>query len=97
MEECRSCPHLSEIQELQRDATRNSEQHREFYKRFADNEKAIAVSDERYTNLVALITKIDVAVSELKEKPGKKWDSISIHIITCAITLIMGLLFGKYL
>ena len=57
-EDCKNCPYEAIIEELRRDATRNSEQHREFYNRFNEQEKAIAISEERYNNLLTCITEV---------------------------------------
>lgn len=96
MENCSvNCPYKSQIDELKRDSQRNSEQHREFYKRFNDVEKAQAISDERYNQILTLVTKIDASVDELKEKPGKKWDSMVIKIIGYVVTAVLAYLLAK--
>lgn len=87
---CASCIHEAEIQELKRDSERNSQAHREFYNKFAEQGKAIAISEERYNNLLQLITEIKTSVNELKDKPSKKWDNMSSYVATSVIGLILG-------
>lgn len=89
---CGSCIHEQEIAELKKDAERNSTQHREFYNRFFENEKSMAISEERYNNLLALISEVKTALNELKDKPAKKWDSISTYITTTIIGAVLGFL-----
>lgn len=90
MADCLNCPYEATISELKRDAERNSSQHREFYNRFAENEKAMAVSDERYTNLLTTMIEVKGAVNEIKDRPAKKWDSVSMYIVTSLVGLILG-------
>lgn len=40
------------------------------------------------------ITELKDSVSELKEKPAKKWDTVVTTIITSLITGIMGIIIG---
>lgn len=97
-----TCPYESVIEELKRDAERNSEQHREFYTRFSNAERDIAISEERYNNLLTIITEIKSSVesvnrslAELRDKPAKKWENVTAYIITCIIGLILGYFFKE--
>jgi septal ring factor EnvC (AmiA/AmiB activator) len=91
-EQCAVCLKDAEIKSIQEDLVRNSNQHREFYQKFSQLETKIAVSDERYTNLLTVMTEVKTTVNELKDKPAKKWDNISNYIITAIISLILGFL-----
>lgn len=42
------------------------------------------------------ITELKDSVSELKEKPSKKWDTVVTTIITSLITGIMGIIIGVF-
>lgn len=90
---CASCMYESQIAELKRDAERNSEQHREFYSKFNAHATSIAISEERYNNLLTVISEVKTSVEELNksikeinDKPGKRWESIVTTIISCIVT-----------
>lgn len=98
---CKDCPYESVIEELRRDSQRNSEQHREFYANFSAQEKALAISGERYTNLLSMIgdiktsvEKMSTSISEMKEKPAKKWEQVTAYVLTCIVGLVIGYLFN---
>ena len=92
---CSDCPYTTRIAELEKAIDINQRQHKEFYDRFERMNMEMAVNSERYSNLLSIVTEIKVSVNELKDKPGKKWDNITMTAISCVITLILGLLFGK--
>lgn len=92
MGECVNCVHSAEIRELQKDAERNSKQHKEFYNEISNMKQGMAVSDERYNNLLSVMNEVKTAVSDLKEKPAKKWDSVSMYVITAIIGGVIGFL-----
>lgn len=90
MADCANCVTKAELEELKRDCERNSSQHREFYARFAELEKSIAISDERYNNLLAIMTEVKTSVTEIKEKPSKRWETV----IACILTTVVGGIIG---
>lgn len=98
---CSTCPYESTIEELKRDSERNSNQHKEFYDKFTAQSTAIAISEERYNNLISVVTEIkssivnvQASVDELKQKPAKKWDQVSFYVLTCVLGLVIGYLFN---
>lgn len=101
--ECHTtCPYETLIEELKRDAERNSEQHREFYNKFNAQATAIAISEERYTNLLSTmnrleesVNKISASLDEIKQKPAKRWDSTVATIISCIVTAIVVFMLSK--
>lgn len=92
---CSDCIYESIIEELKRDADRNSDQHREFYNKFNEQSTAIKISEERYTNLLSCLNEIKVAVNELKEKPAKRWDSVVMTIISCLVTGVIAFFLAR--
>lgn len=97
-DECRatSCPYETIIEELKRDAERNSEQHREFYNKFNVQATAIAISEERYQNLLNAMARLEASISnignsleEIKQKPSKRWDSVVTTALGCVVTAIV--------
>jgi len=93
MAECdkNNCPYKSEINELQKDSAKNSEQHREFYTKFNDSNIKIALAEERYTNLLSLMTEVKTTLNEIKDKPAKRWDTVAICVITSLVSGIIGI------
>lgn len=101
---CATCPYESTIEELKRDAERNSTQHREFYNKFSDQSTQLAISEERYNNLISVVTDVkssiqgvQTSVDELKQKPAKKWENIVSGALTTIIGLVLGFLFKMVL
>jgi len=90
MAEYTECKYKNEIEELKRDSARNSEQHREFYKKFNESNIKIALSEERYNNLLTLMSEIKTTLTEIKDKPAKRWDLV----ISCIITGLVGGIIG---
>lgn len=94
MLECNeNCPYKEVIEDLKKDSERNSAQHREFYDKFMDTQTKIAISEERYTNLLNLMMEVKTTVNELKDKPAKRWDNVVMYIITGVVGIAMGFLF----
>lgn len=99
---CSDCIYESIIEELKRDADRNSDQHREFYNKFNEQDKAIAISDERYTNLLQSmnrlensINNISICLTDLKDKPAKRWDNVVTTIISCIVTGVIAFFLAR--
>lgn len=96
-ESTHTCQFESQIAELKRDAERNSEQHREFYNKFNDLTTKQAIADERYNNILAVTNETKSILTELKEKPAKKWDNLSWFVITSVVGIVIGYVFGGIL
>lgn len=97
MIECSSCVQEKRIDALEDDSKRNTGQHREFYEKFSKQEVESAISAERQSAILSSINDIkkDTSetrkeVSELKLKPAKKWDSVSMYALTTVVGAIIG-------
>lgn len=97
MSETHTCIHSQEIAELKRDAERNSEQHREFYNKFNEITTKQAIADERYNNILVAQNETKAIVTELKDKPARKWDNLSWLVISSIVGIIVGYVFGGIL
>lgn len=93
---CNGCIYDSVIEELRRDAERNSEQHREFYQKFNVQATQIAISEERYTNLLSTMNRLEESVNkisdsldEIKQKPAKRWDALIMTALGCVVTAVV--------
>lgn len=52
---------------------------------------------EQYKTQGKKLDCIEIDVKELKEKPGKRWDSVSMVVIVCIVTTVLGYLLGHFL
>ena len=91
-ENTNSCDSALIIAELRRDAERNSEQHREFYAKFNELDKKQAIQEERYTNILQTVSETKDIVTDLKDKPTKRWETVITSIITSLVGLLIGFL-----
>lgn len=80
------------VAQLEKDSERNSTQHREFYNSLKDIEVKLQVSDNTMQNMFSVLSEIKDDVKELKEKPVKKWDSVSMYVMTTVIGGLIGFL-----
>lgn len=97
MEDCEHCINESRIASLEADVMRNSQTHREFYDRFEQQRVDTEVAKSNMSNLLTLMTEIKNDVKELKDKPGKRWDTVVGCVISVAVTILVTLaLTGKF-
>ncbi len=94
--DCQHCENEVRIQALEKDMERNSNAHREFYGKFAEVDKKQAVTEERYSNIMATVGKIDEKLSFIADKPAKRWETVIACVITVVVTsIITYILSGK--
>ena len=67
---------------------KNSADHKEFYKRFEVDGKAMVESREDRKHINEKLDKIDVNVETLMQKPVKRYDTV----VTSSITAVVGAL-----
>lgn len=89
------CPYASDISNMKNDLERNSSQHREFYDKITDFTTKQALADERYNNILAVVSEIKLGLTEIKDKPAKKWDNLSWLVISTIVSLILGAVIGS--
>ncbi len=70
------CSMLPRIEALERDNERNKEAHKEFYAKFETSHTAVALIEARIGQIKADTEEIKESVRELKDKPGKRWESL---------------------
>lgn len=87
------CEMKGRIEALEKETEKHREDHRKFYERFNSLEKSAAITEERYEKIredtkeiKESIKKNNDAISELKDKPAKRWDSL----IMCIISAMAG-------
>ena len=75
---------------IEKDMERNSTAHREFYGKFEALGKQQAVIDERYSQIQAILAQIQTDLKELKEKPGRRWESLTNAVLQWVVLAILG-------
>ncbi len=49
-----------------------------------------AVTQTQYANIVTLLAKLEIAIEELKSKPGKRWESVAEKVLMLILAGIVG-------
>lgn len=87
---CDNCSYEQRIIELEKKAEINSKQHQRYF----DDFKQIAVSDgitqERYATILKAVESIQTDLGEIKDKPGKRWETIVLGVIGAVVVFVMG-------
>lgn len=91
--------------DLQKDMAAAEEQHRTIFRRLDKSEKladsvsalALSVRDlvNSQKNTEGKVDKLCKTVEEIKEKPGKKWESITMDVLKVIIGGVVGFLLVK--
>lgn len=71
---------------------KNSNDHKEFYKRIEKTEKDMVESTSDRKHINEKLDKIDVNVETLMKKPAKRYDEAVSSIITTIIGVVIGFL-----
>ena len=88
------CEMKNRIEALEKDVERNASAHKEFYGRFEEIKSQNAVTEERYSNLLSLMTSVKSDVASLTAKPGKRWDAVVLAVISAIVGALIGALIG---
>lgn len=88
--DCDTCTIKQRVESLEKDVERNSTTHREFYGKFETLGKQQAVIDERYSQIQTTLVEIQADLRALKEKPGKRWESLASAILQWAVLAILA-------
>lgn len=88
--DCEHCGLEKRVSDLERDSERNQHTHKEFYGKFEELGKSQAVTDERYTTIQATLVSIQADLSELKAKPGKRWEGIVGSVLQWAVLAVLA-------
>lgn len=80
------CPMASRIKALEADSIHNKEAHKEFYTGAENARVTSALLEERVVQIKKDTEEIKESVQELKDKPGKRWESL----VGYAVSAIAG-------
>ena len=87
---CDDCKLDGRVKVLEEDSKRNQETHREFYAKFENINVQVALTDERYSNILGTLAKLETAIEDLKGKPGKRWESVVEKVLMLILAGIVG-------
>ena len=94
--ENRKCVNEHRFEQIENDLRelreKNSTDHKEFYKRFENDGKAMVESREDRKHINEKLDKIDVNVEALMQKPVKRYDTVVTSIITAVVGALIGFL-----
>lgn len=88
--ECEHCGLEKRVADLEKDSERNQHTHKEFYGKFEELGRGQAVADERYSAIQATLVSIQADLKELKEKPGKRWESVVQTVLQWVVVAILA-------
>lgn len=88
--DCEHCGLEKRVSDLERDSERNQHTHKEFYGKFEELGRGQAVADERYSAIQATLVSIQADLKELKEKPGKRWESVVQTVLQWVVVAILA-------
>lgn len=92
---CDDCKLEDRVKALEQDSGRNQATHRDFYAKFEGIAVQVALTDERYSNILGTLTKLETAIDDLKGKPGKRWESVVEKVIMLIVAAAFGAMMGK--
>lgn len=98
----RDCPMLPRIEALEAETAHNKDAHKEFYARLDASHTSVAVIEERLNQIKDDTEEIKTslqaeknAVQELRDKPGKRWESIVDKAIWAVCAAVIAFLLGR--
>lgn len=75
---------------LEKTAAENHESHGAIYARIESVEKGHAVLDASLANIRTVLEEIRADVKDLKDKPGKRWDSLVTEALKWVVLAMLG-------
>lgn len=89
------CPLLARVEALERDSEHNKDAHKEFYSKLEGSHTAVALIEERMSQIKEDTEEIKESVRELKDKPGKRWDGIVDKAIWAVAAAVIAFLLAR--
>ena len=87
---CDDCKLEERVKALELECKRNQDTHREFYGKFGSIAVNSALTDERYSTIMATLAKLETAIEELKGKPGKRWETVVQSTLQWLVVAVLG-------
>ena len=89
------CPLLPRVEALERDSAHNKEAHKEFYSKLEGSHTAVALIEERMTQIKEDTEEIKESVRELKDKPAKRWEGLVEKALWAICAAVIAFLLGR--
>ena len=90
MEHEHDCYMKERVEALEKKMDRASDTHKEFYNRIRELEKADAVRDEQYATIIEKLDSLTETVTEITDKPGKRWDAVTSNVIFAVVGAVVA-------
>ena len=99
--DCEKCPQEIRLQNLEKDVAnldaQNQKTHKEFFDRFERMNERVVGYEKDMSYLKSTVADISRDVKEIKEKPGKRWDTVAVCVLTSVIGAVIGFLLNGVL
>ena len=79
---CEICKNESRLIALEKDAERNSNQHKEFYEAIKQEAVSQALTDSNYAQILITLERLERKVDILEANPAENWKKLIAGIIT---------------
>lgn len=95
----RNCPVSDRVESLESQLdeyqAQNSSTHKEIFDRLRKTETQLAVTSDRYNTIIEKLNNLTSKVSELEQKPGKRWESLVVAVLGTAVGVLVAFLFRQ--
>lgn len=99
MPECNECQMETRIESLERRVESYEQKahstHKEFYSRIRTLEQDAAVQGSRFETILEKLDGLTDTVTNMREKPGKRWDAIVDKTIWAVLAAVIAFLLAK--
>lgn len=89
-----NCVSLPRVEALERalefEKESRSRAHEKIYERLGDLERGMATVTTQYTNIASQLATISADLNALKERPGRRWETVVAAIITGAVGFLLA-------
>lgn len=89
------CPFEARITALEDDAEHNKSAHKEFYEKLERSHTSVALIEQRLEQIKEDTAEIKSSVQTLREKPGKRWESIADKAVWTVCAAVIAFLLGR--
>ncbi len=94
---CETCQYEDRIKALEEDSRKNQQTHKDFYKRFEELNVTLVMNGKDIQGVMSKLDEISRDVKEIKEKPGKRYETVAVCVITTIVGGIIGFLLNGFL
>lgn len=92
----RDCPVVGRVGSLESQLdeyqSQNSATHKEIFDRLRSTETTLAVANERYNTIIEKLNNLTAKVTEIEQKPGKRWEALVGTVLGAAAGVLVSFL-----